>query len=372
MKILLILSMMSFFSCGLNSRLFDNGELLKTNNAATGNDGAGNTGDGSSGTTTTTTTTTTTLPRNANVETQAELQTREENSVWNTDLDLTDDNGNAVTEGFVMLALRNCDTNESYFSGEFEVGASLTVDNPVGTTVGSIDWNNDIQPFFKSPAILADGSSYGFDKKSWAKHIQANYPHLNIYNHFHKNSDGAPINLCTDYRLDNGQGYSDPSTTVFLKSYHLSLDNDALVDDESRQVNGRLAIGGPVFIDPVFNTTSYDRALCSFERLRNEPRSQLTRVASYFQGGSWVGSTVEGSSYWNTIGVFLGSSNYFRHITVDMPQPDPNNGQSCINYIELFSIYEAVTDSSIRRIRLSDGVDNSKFVEVELGIYESF
>ncbi len=348
MKTLVYLLVLTLFSCGNNSHLFDNGIQKPTLKPV--------------------------VERNSNADSDVTFYPEKMDSDWESELGFSDDEGDPILDGKVRITHRNCNNNEVLFDGVFYLGDRLDSDLPQEVLGGILDFELDLQPFYENNSVVEDGASFLFDKKEWSKHVSANYSSLNIYYHIHQNSSGKPIDLCTDYRVDNGEGYSDPTTTKFLVARHYSADNDALVDEQTREINDVLSLGGPVYIDPIFETDPFDppKTTCSFERLQQSVRNSLTEAIEIRRNGVWENISASGTTYWDTIAQALGTQHNFRFINQNDPQPDSEWGLSCENYIELFDIYSATTDLSLERIRLSNGMDDSKYVEVELGIAEAF
>ncbi len=294
-------------------------------------------------------------------------------SDWKTDLDFTDLDGNPLTDGKVKFVLRNCDLNQKFFDGEFNLGHYLDLDQPL-TSSGILDFNLDVQPFFGPNSLIAHGESYLFDKKSWARHVSDKYSNLDIFYQIHTHSSGQAIRLCTDIQVDAGDGYSDISTTVYEVANHYSNDNDALVDEVSRNITDVLGLGGPVYIDPRFELDEFDPPFsdCSFDRLKVSDRNSLIHAFEIKDSSGWNSLKENGSEFWDTIGTAIGATTHAEFVSRSAPQPDVEWGNSCDNYIERFNLYSAVLKLDIDSIRVSDGVDNTKYVEVKLGIAESF
>ncbi len=295
-----------------------------------------------------------------------------EESSWDTSIDFVDKDGVRVSDGIIRITLRDCDSSAHYFTGDFDFGSdlssNLSSDGPIAIYGGSMDWSSEIQPYFGSPAVLDNGQTYSFDKLAWAKAT-------GLYKQAVLSPNGKPVNLCTDYRINAGEGFSDPTTVKFLKAYNYSADNDALdaIPNDGMDITGVRTYGGPVFIDSAFSTDpSPGSSSCNYERINHIVRPTLKHAIGVYSSGSWQASSVTSTRYWETIQRAIGASS---HKDIDLTTSGvvpAEYGVHCVDAIDTYYVYSALLDGSIKRVRLSDIAGSSEYIEVQLGIYQVY
>ncbi len=279
-------------------------------------------------------------------------------SFWETDLGFKDRDGNVIGSGDVRLTLRNCSTNQIYFSGVFDYGASLDFEDPIYGESGSLDWKSDVQPFYSAPSILADGQSLQFDKEAWANHV-------GLLNHSVKSPRVRAVALCSDFRVRTDGYFSKVSTTRYDVAYNYSADNDIPLQVASRQ----LIHGGPFNVSSDIELDeSQPSNSCQYLRLNSDERGKINHVIGVERVNGWSSVDVRGSEYWRSIGEFFGGD--YRGVRGN--DNEELYGKYCEHYVDVFYIYAPTLDAGIKSLRIADEDDKSRYVDVRLGVYQSF